>query len=964
MYLKKRLSLAVSAALGLTGMVTASSALAQDQDQSDSSAAGDPLLEEVIVTGSRIVSEDGFGRTSPVTVVGMEDISEYGLTRVEDFLNQLPSIEAGETAFLSNGSTGTATIDLRGLGCNRTLVLINGRRMQPGGLYTNCPDVNQIPAQMIERVEVLTGGASATYGADAVAGVVNFIMRKVDGVELGMNWSGYQHDNDNSYIQGLMAARNFTYPTGDSGIDGEAYSFDLTMGGDFAGGRGNASAYLVYRTNDPLRQEARDYSSCALNDPGTACGGSANAAVPNFNVYGVEADGTINFDLSPISGTDFYTLQTDSSLQPYDGSNVYNFAPVNFFMRPDDRWSGGAFLDFEINEHAIAYAELGFANDDTRAQIAESGTFFAFPYTMSIDNPLFPDTFRASIEQNYPGYDQVALYIGKRNIEGGPRTDILSHSSFRAVGGVRGAINESWDYDVSYLYAQTNSESIYINDFYANNVPPTINADGFSCGPDGTGGGGCIPYEVFTYNGVTPAAAAGLSETGKIGAQTSTTVMNAFVTGDAGFGLPAGDIALVAGYEYREEVFERIADLVFQDGLLLGQGGPTPSVLGKYSVDEFFAEANVPLLSDMPFAQNLTLDLAYRWSDYTTTGSTNTYRIGADWQAADMLRFRAGYNRAVRAPNVGELFLAQNLGLWNGVDPCAGTTPQLSEAACLNTGMTSAQYGNVSLSPASQYNALYGGNPQLQPEEADTLTFGVVIDATDSMQFSVDYWDIEITDVIDNIDPELIVNQCAMTGDPAFCGLVVRGPAGNLWQGQSGYVIATNINLGERHWEGIDAAWAWTTDGWGGTWKMDLIGTYMLTKEETPIPTIPTSAFDCVGLINVQCFPTPEWRHVFTTTYDSNEWWAVTGRWRYYKDVFYDGTVDQIANSNIGNEQYFDVSAVFRFMDTHDLVVGVNNILDESAPLVGGSLATNANAISGFWDTLGRYMFADVTFRW
>jgi iron complex outermembrane receptor protein len=960
MYHKKRLSLAVSAALGLTGMVTASSALAQDQDQSDSSAAGDPLLEEVIVTGSRIVSDDGFGRTSPVTVVGMEDISEYGLTRVEDFLNQLPSIEAAQNSFISNGSTGTATIDLRGLGCKRTLVLINGRRMQPGGLYTNCPDVNQIPASMIERVEVLTGGASATYGADAVAGVVNFIMRKVDGVEFGMSYSGYQHDNSNAYIQNLMDERNFTYPTGDSGLDGKSYSFDLTMGGDFAGGRGNASAYLVYRTNEALLEGQRDYSSCALSNAGTSCGGSSNAAVPNFFIYGLNDDGSINYDDIPI--TDWWTLQSDSSLQPYDGTNLYNFAPVNHFMRPDDRWSGGAFLDFEINEHAIAYAELGFANDDTRAQIAESGTFYAFPYAVSIDNPLFTDNFRNSLTSAFPGFDNFAIYIGKRNIEGGPRTDILSHSSFRAVGGVRGAINDSWDYDVSYLYAQTNAESIYINDFYANYVPQPINADGQTCGPDGLGDGSCIPWNVFTYGAVTPAAAAQLSATGKIGAQTSTTVINGFVTGDTGFGLPAGDIAVVAGYEYREETFERIADLVFQDGLLLGQGGPTPSVVGKYSVDEFFAEANVPLLSDMPFAQNLTLDLAYRWSDYTTSGSTSTYRFGVDWQAADMLRFRAGYNRAVRAPNVGELFLAQNIGLWQGTDGCSTPTPIWTLEQCARTGVTASQYGSIPTSPADQYNALYGGNPSLDPEEADTLTFGVVIDATDNMQISLDYWDIEITDVIDNIDPDLILSQCALQG--ALCQNVNRAPNGNLWQGQAGYIVATNLNLGEQHWEGIDLAWAWTTDGWGGTWKLDLIGTYMLTKETTPIPSEPTTIYDCVGIIDSVCFPTPEWRHVATATYDSNEWWAVTGRWRYYKDVTYNGTVDQIANNNIGNEQYFDVSAVFRFMDTHDFVIGVNNILDEEPPLLGGSIVTNANTVSGYWDTLGRYLFADVTFRW
>ncbi|HMB58938.1 MAG TPA: TonB-dependent receptor, partial [Xanthomonadales bacterium] len=682
-FTRKRIFNAVSTALGAVAMAASGPALAQEQQEVEDNSG---LLEEVIVTGSRIVSEDGFGRTSPVTVLGMEEIDAYGLTRVEDFLNQLPSIEAGENAFVINGSTGTATIDLRGLGSQRTLVLINGRRMQPGGLYSfSAADVNQIPASMIERVEVLTGGASATYGADAVAGVVNFIMRKVDGVEFSAGISGYQHDNDNGYIQNLMDERNFDYPSGDSGFDGKSYNFDLTLGSEFAGGRGNATAYLTYRTNEELRQASRDYSSCALNDPGTGCGGSANAAIPNFNFYPVLDDGSIDFDPSPISGTDLYSLQPDSSLVPYDGSNVYNYAPINHFMRPDDRWSGGAFIDFEINEYAIAYAELGFADDQTRSQIAESGTFFFEPYFLPLSNSLFPDTLRDSLMEYYPGTEDFAVYIGKRNVEGGPRTDILQHTSFRVVGGVKGAINDRWDYDVSYLHAETNSESIYINDFFASNVPPTV--DGEVCAETS----GCIPYEVFTYQGVTPEAAGALSATGKVGADTGTTVINGFVTGDLGFGLPAGDIAMVAGYEYREEKFERISDLVFEEGLLLGQGGPTPSLVGKYSVDEVFAEANIPLLSDAPFAQNLTLDLAYRWSDYTTTGNASTYRVGVDWQAADRLRFRAGYNRAVRAPNIGELFLAQNLGLWSGVDPCAGPDPLLSPSECANTGLSASQ---------------------------------------------------------------------------------------------------------------------------------------------------------------------------------------------------------------------------------------------------------------------------------
>jgi outer membrane receptor protein involved in Fe transport len=239
-----------------------------------------------------------------------------------------------------------------------------------------------------------------------------------------------------------------------------------------------------------------------------------------------------------------------------------------------------------------------------------------------------------------------------------------------------------------------------------------------------------------------------------------------------------------------------------------------------------------------------------------------------------------------------------------------------------------------------------------------------VWDVLDGMTISADYWDIDIADVIDNIDAELTIRQCAEFG--SVCDAIVRGPAGNLWQGQQSYVLATQLNLGNQHWEGVDLAWAYALEGLGGTWNFDLIGTYMLTKETTPIPGDVNAIYDCVGNVNTQCFPTPEWRHVATTTYDSEGWWAITGRWRFYDDVFYTGTSDKIANDQIQTTNYLDLSAVFRFMDNSDVVVGMNNILDEEPPLVGGTLSggiNNANSLA-LYDQLGRYLFGNVTFRW
>jgi len=946
MHHKKQLSLAVSAALGLTALISFPGyALAQDQQSDEFS---DDMIEEVVVTGSRLISQDGFGRTSPVTVLGMDEISSYGLTRVEDVLNNLPQIEAAQNAFISNGGTGTASLDLRGLGTNRTLVLINGRRMQSGGVWTEAPDINQIPAFMIERVEVLTGGASATYGADAVAGVVNFIMRKFDGVEIQTGVGAYQHNNNNDYIQGLMDNAGFTYPTGSSGLDGWSYNFDIAMGSEFADGRGNATAYISWRKNNELKQEARDFSSCALNAAGTVCGGSGNAIIPNFIIAGVDADG--GFDWTDYVLT---TLQPDSSLADQWAENRYNYNPINHFMRPTERWSAGAFVDYEINEHAVVYMETMLAYNETTGQIAESGTFFNEPYFLPLDNPLFPPNYRASLEELFPGVDPVAIYIGKRNTEGGPRSDVLTYSSFRVVAGVKGVLSENWDYDVSYLHGQTSSNSTYINDFLAPSITTAVDGDLCAATP------GCIPYEVFTFEGVTPEAAASVGGTAIKTNTTSLDSFEAFVTGNTGYGFSAGDIIVAGGYQWLQQDWISIADTLYEQGLLLGQGGPSPSVGGLIRSNQLFVEANIPLIADRSWSQMMTLDLAYRWSDYSTTGTNSTYRIGIDWQAVDSLRLRTGYNRAVRAPSVAELFTPNNLGLWTGTDPCAGANPDYTAAQCANTGVTAAQYGSIVPSPAGQYNATYGGNENLSPEKADTFTVGLVWDAMDTMQISVDYWSIKIDDVISSILPEVALEQCGLFG--SLCETIHRSGGGSLWAGTQGWVYATQLNLGSQKWEGVDLAWNWSL---GDNWNFDLLGTYQLKKETTPIPNDPDSTYDCAGVVSPICFPSPDWRHVANATYDSQGMWAATLRWRYYSSVDYDGVVDTLADDALGAFNYIDLNGVFRFGETHDVIIGVNNVFDKSAPVVGNTMGANGNTFAGFYDTLGRYFFANLTLRW
>jgi iron complex outermembrane receptor protein len=940
---KTPLSVAISTTLAFAAGGLSFAAYAQDAN-----------LEEVVVTGSRIARADGFSAVAPVSVVSSQDIKATGMTRMEDVLNSLPSIQAADNSFQSNGATGTASIDLRGLGSNRTLVLFNGRRMQSGGIWTLDPDINQIPTAMVERVEVLTGGASATYGADAVAGVVNFIMRRVNGVEISGGASGYQHDNRNDYIRGLMDERGYTYPKGNTNVDGKAYNLDLVMGSDFADGRGNATAYATWRQSNALRQGARDYSACALDDSGTACGGSGSAPNPNYimaPVYDGEQDwGQIGY----------FTLAPDSSLEPWT-TNYYNFAPINYFMRPEERWSLGAFVDYEVNANFHPYLEANYAGSSTTAQIAESGTFFADEIDIPLDSPLFPTNYRNSLMALYPGADSFAIYVGKRNVEGGARQDRLNHDAFRIVTGAKGKVTDNWDYDVYYQFGQTNSSTTYVNDLSRDAIIAAL-------GPDcASTPGGC--YQVFTYNGVTTTQAAALQRTAIMNGVTSTEVISGVLTGDLGFGVgSAGNVQVAGGFEHRSERYSRIADSIYAEGALAGQGGPTKNIVGGYNVTEWFGEANVPLLKDVTGAQSLSLDFAYRYSDYSTIGTTDTYRIGLDWKPVDMVRFRTGFNHAVRAPNVGELYLPNTLGLWSGSDPCAGTAPEYTAAECANQGVTAAQYGNIAKSPAAQYNQFAGGNPNLKPESADTVTAGFVLDPIDNLTISVDYWDIKVEDTIGTMGASTILETCSKAN--VLCEYVVRSPTGSLWLGQAGYVINPTDNFGKLHYEGIDLAAVYSLEALSGSFNFNLLGTYLLTKNIDPLPSYAPAAADCVGVISAGCASasgaspvSPEWRHTFSVGYDSNEFWAVGAKWRYFQGVKYEGTTDLIVNDNVGSQSYFDLNATFRFLENSDVMVGVNNVLDEEPPMMGATLATNANTAAGFYDTLGRFLFINATVR-
>ncbi|MDH5502365.1 MAG: TonB-dependent receptor plug domain-containing protein, partial [Gammaproteobacteria bacterium] len=439
----------------LTGAATAITMSPQVQAQDDAGASD---IEEITVTGSRIKKRD-LTAISPVKSVTQEEFKLSGTTRVEDLIGNLPQAIADFGGLVSNGATGAANVDLRGLGSQRTLVLINNRRLMPGDPTQNgnaAPDLNQIPGSLIERVEVLTGGASAVYGADAVAGVVNFIMvDDFEGARLDIQTSGYQHKNDNSQIQSAVLASGFALPSSTVN-DGSTTDITFTLGVNSGDGRGNATMYVGYRDIGELLQSERDYSACALGsgDIFDTCFGSSSASPARFQQ--VEQPGVGTAPGAELPVTPMTPRGPNGALIPFTGDHLFNYAPFNHYQRPDTRWTAGVFAHLDLNEHATAYGEFQFMDDRTDAQIAPSAAFRGSgppalngAYTVNCDNPfLEADQFDyICTQQGLASGDDALISIGRRLTEGGGRSNSLVHTSYRAVTGLRGDITDNWSYD-------------------------------------------------------------------------------------------------------------------------------------------------------------------------------------------------------------------------------------------------------------------------------------------------------------------------------------------------------------------------------------------------------------------------------------------------------------------------------------------------------------------------------------
>ncbi len=942
------------------------------QAEHDDHAGHGNEIEEIVVTGSRL-HRAHLVSSSPVTEVDADELLFQGTVRVEDMVRTLPQVFSGQNTSQSNGATGTANLNLRNLGTLRTLVLVNGRRLPIGSpRQGGGADVNQIPGALVESVQVLTGGASAVYGSDAVAGVVDFRMKDdFEGLRIDYQFSQYGHDNDSSRWRRIV--RDAGYPVAEgSARDGDTSYVSLILGGNFDDGRGNATAYATYRDIEPVWQRDRDYSSCALSDDTTFCYGSSTIPQGRFTDFGLFGDRSFDYI---VEGDAFARRQGET----------FNYGPLNYYQRPDEQYAIGTFAHYELDGGAEVFTELMFMDDRTLSQIAPSGAFFV-TNTLSCGNPfLSAQQFEAVCGSfGLTGRDVQTVYIGRRNVEGGNRQHDLRHETFRGVFAVRGDVCQHWRYDAFLQRAEVRMESTYLNDLGTTRIRRALDAvrhpdtGAVVCRSvvDGSDPG-CVPWNIFQTGGVTQEALDYIVLPLFARGTTDQFVASAHVTGDLGeYGirLPMAEegVALAFGVEFREENLDFDPDENFRAGEGAGQGGATNPVSGGYEVFEVFVEANVPLVEGRPLAEELRLDLGYRYSDYDYGISTDTFGVRAGWAVNPVIKFRASVQRALRAANVRELFQPQGFSLFDmTADPCGGPVENGVTAAgrtfeqCARSGVTAAQFGNISHSPAAQYNFLRGGNPDLEPEAADTWSVGAVFSPgfLPGLDLTVDYFHVEIERGIGNLTPEFILNEC-LDGNLALCGQVRRGLPGDLWIGSdvnaSGHIVALADNLAIEEVAGVDVIveYGFEAGAFGSVGVVNILS-WIDRWDQRELAGAPTES--CGGKWGFVCgFPTPTVRNslrvVWTTPWDV----TATAMWRYLDEA----EDRSLAGADLDSVSYIDLAGIWSVTSKIELRAGVNNVFDEEPPIVGQaagpSIFGNGNTFPGLYDALGRYWFAAV----
>jgi len=932
MFQRNKIAIAVASAVGIGAVGMSVPAFAQD----------DSALEEVVVTGSRIKRAD-LSSVSPVSIVGAEEFRLSGNLNVEQKLAELPQTLPSFGPSSNNPGDGTARVDLRGLGTSRTLVLVNGRRYIPA-TQSGVVDLNTIPGSLIKQVDVLTGGASAVYGSDALAGVVNF--------ELIDDFQG--------------AEFSVLYDTTTEG-DGEKLNFDFTVGGNFDDGRGNAVLYGSVSDRGSVFQGDRDFSDVALTESGGELIAGGSSGVPGTRVFG-----------GPTlpNGDNLGLFLQDGSGRSFTGADRFNYAPDNYLQLPQERYLVNAMAHYDLTDNSRLYTELTYVRNQVDQELAPTPAFLG-TLEVNPDSPFFAPDVQSAIDSIRTdtngdgvvnGNDNAYLgFIGRRMVENGSRQALSTRVANRILIGIDGELNDTWSYDAYYSRATLDTTEFLNNDVSetAFRQAVLVTDDGQSCQ---NSSGGCAPLNIFGAGNISQAAIDFVN----IGATNITSivqeVIQASVAGTIG-SLPSSeqDVGVVLGYEFRKDESNFRPDTFLASGDVLGFNAGNATE-GKFDVNELFAEIDVPI------TDKLSAWGAYRYSDYSNIGGVSSFATNLTFAPSDKARFRVGFQRAVRAPNVAELFSGGGNGFPGATDPCsvAGFIPGVTDAAlCQAQGVPADQIG-VFTQANTQIEGNFGGNSNLAEESSDTFTIGAVLQPSDNLDITIDYYQIEIEDAISilggsvNNVLDICLNQIKDAGS-AFCQAITRRPDGNV-----GVVNVLNENIALLETSGIDIGVNYATDlGFGiagndSTLDINVKATYLLDFDVTPVAELPDIS-KCAGNFGTNCEPFNEIIINTRASWTSGPW-TVSGLLRYLSAVDddrieNDGAVaSDLVVPELKAEFYLDLAASYAFSDDFDVTFGINNILDTKPTRVGDA-QEQANTFPSTYDLLGPRAFVSARYR-
>ncbi len=954
MFRRTKVSAGVLVAMGSALLVTSQWAAAQE-------------TQRIEVTGSRIKSLNG-SSISPIFSVTEEQIKESQPVAVEEVIRGLPAAVPALGPGTNNGTAGGATIDLRGLGSNRSLVLVNGRRLVPYDL-NGIVDTNSVPLALLRRVDIVTGGASAVYGADAVAGVVNFVLNK--------NFQGV--DLSTSY--------------GTSGkSDANRKRVDLTIGSSLADGRGNVALSLGTVKTDPLLQGARAYGAASISSTTGRPQGSFTT-VPGY------FDSTeISWQIDPVTGS------------PSPDTNTFNFNPLNYYSTPLDRQQATALASYTINDHAQVYAEMMYTRSTVVSNLAPTGTFFN-TFSVPIGNPYIPAGARADICAAYniaPANcvvgdpTEFSVDIGRRLVELGPRINDFRNKTAQLTAGITGSIFGSWGYDAYISRGEADQTQYRTNWGSSSKVQQALRAlDTTTCIDSANG---CVPLNLFGAAGSITAAQANFINLSAILTQSvKQDIVSASVNGDLGSvksPWARDPIGVAFGFENRKMTAGNLSDAASQiNGEVLGTGAASPDLNGTFTLNELYAEATIPLIANAPFAHSLKLDVGYRQSAFKTSSTTNygSWKLGADWEPVKGLRVRAMQQRATRAPNISELFNPLVTALDNlAVDPCEGTRINVADAGtpgtlsnlCVLSGVPLARVGSLPPPSAGQVNILQGGNPALKPEEADTFTIGFVFEPAfvPGLTIGVDYYKIDITKAVSNPAVTDVLDDCySAARNPGLtlsgaCAAVGRGPSGTF-NGASALGIALPLsNLGKQSTSGVDltVGYRLALKSLGLSPAMGSVDMALNLNQVDKywFQATPASVKrDCLGYYSVACGnasslggPIYEQKFSQRTTWNKGDI-TLGYNWRHVSAVTEEpgGTnfLDRFAS--IKAYDYVDLSASWNATKNLRLNLSIANAFDKKPPEVGNTIAgTSANSGNTFpqnYDVVGRYFTVGASLK-